>query len=99
MMFTKIIIVVDYDVNVQNTSEVLWRLGNNVSPSRDMMFVDGPLDALDHASPSPLFGSKVMIDATKKLPEEGHTREWPDAIKMDPEIQKRIDEIWNKSGL
>ncbi|MBU1023653.1 menaquinone biosynthesis decarboxylase, partial [bacterium] len=45
MMFTKIIIVVDDDVDVQSTSEVLWRLGNNVSPERDTMIVKGPLDA------------------------------------------------------
>jgi 4-hydroxy-3-polyprenylbenzoate decarboxylase len=99
MMFTKIIIVVDDDVDVQNTSEVLWRLGNNVSPRRDVMIVDGPLDVLDHASPTPNYGSKIMIDATKKLPDEGHTREWPDAIEMSDDIKKRVDSIWSKLGL
>jgi len=99
MMFTKMIIIVDDDVDVQNISDVLWRLGNNVSPERDMMFVEGPLDVLDHASPTPLYGSKVMIDATKKLVEEGHPREWPDAINMHPDVKKRIDDIWNKLGL
>jgi 4-hydroxy-3-polyprenylbenzoate decarboxylase len=99
MMFTKIIIVVDEDVNVQDTSEVLWRLGNNVSPRRDIMMVDGPLDVLDHASPYANHGSKMMIDATKKLPDEGHTREWPDAIVMDRAIKDKIDKIWNDLGL
>jgi 4-hydroxy-3-polyprenylbenzoate decarboxylase len=93
------IIIVDDDVDVQNISEVLWRLGNNVSPERDMMFVEGPLDVLDHASPTTLYGSKVMIDATKKLAEEGHPREWPDAINMSPDVKKRIDDIWQKLGL
>ena len=96
LAFTKIIIVVDDDIDIQNTSDVLWRLGNNVSPRRDMMIVDGPIDALDHASPSPLYGSKVVIDATKKLPEEGHQREWPDSIKMSDDVKKRIDEIWSQ---
>ena len=99
MSFTKIIIVVDDDIDVQNTSEVLWRLGNNVSPRRDMMIVDGPLDALDHASPLPLYGSKVMIDATKKIPGEGHDREWPDSIEMSDDVKKRIDEIWRQLGI
>lgn len=99
MMFTKIIVVVDDDINVQDTSEVLWRLGNNVSPRRDMMIVDGPLDVLDHASPTPNYGSKVMIDATKKLPEEGHEREWPDAITMSDNVKKKVDDIWDSLGL
>ena len=82
MMFTKVIVVVDAGVNVQNTSEVLWRLGNNVDPRRDIVIVDGPLDALDHASPTPFYGGKIGIDATKKGPEEGHMREWPDSLVM-----------------
>ena len=75
MMFTKIIVVVDKDVNVQNVDEVMWRVGNNVDPRRDITFVDGPLDALEHASTLPKIGSKMGIDATKKWTEEGFTRE------------------------
>lgn len=99
MMFTKIIVVVDKEVNVQNTSEVLWRIGNNVDPRRDMVTVEGPLDALDHASPTAFYGGKLGIDATKKGPEDGHFREWPDSLEMDPETKKRIDELWPKLGL
>ncbi len=99
MMFTKLIVIVDEDVDVQNTSEVLWKLGNNVSPERDTMIVEGPLDALDHASPQANYGSKMMIDATKKTPDEGHNREWPDAITMSDDVKKRVDEIWGKLGL
>ncbi len=87
MMFTKMIIVVDAHVDVHNMAEVWWRVYNNVDPKRDFMFVEGPLEVLDHASPLPAYGSKVGIDATKKGPAEGHTREWPDEIEMSPEIR------------
>jgi 4-hydroxy-3-polyprenylbenzoate decarboxylase len=99
MMFTKVIVVVDAGVNVQNTSEVLWRLGNNVDPRRDIVIVDGPLDALDHASPTPFYGGKIGIDATKKGPEEGHMREWPDSLVMSREVRARIDSLWSELGL
>jgi len=99
MMFTKCIVVVDAGVNVQNTSEVLWRLGNNVDPRRDVVIVDGPLDALDHASPTAFYGGKIGIDATKKGPEEGHMREWPDSLAMDAATRDRIDALWGELGL
>jgi 4-hydroxy-3-polyprenylbenzoate decarboxylase len=98
MMFTKIIVVVDKDVDVQNVDEVLWRVGNNIDPRRDITIVDGPLDALDHASPLPCAGSKIGIDATKKGPSEGHTREWPDEIIMSPEIRDLVDRRWRQYG-
>jgi len=98
MMFTKIIVVVDRDVNVQDVEEVLWRVGNNVDPRRDIAIVDGPLDALDHASPLPRTGSKIGIDATKTWPEEGHTREWPDEIKMSREIIELVERRWSEYG-
>ena len=99
MMFTKIILVFDREVDVQDTSQVLWRLGNNVDPRRDTVFADGPVDALDHASPLPHYGSKMGIDCTRKWPEEGFTREWPEVIAMDPEVKRKVDELWPKLGL
>ncbi len=98
MMFTKIIVVVDKDVNVQDVEEVLWRVGNNVDPRRDITIVDGPLDVLDHSSPLPRAGSKIGIDATKKRPDEGHTREWPDEIIMSAEIKNLVDRRWHEYG-
>ena len=98
MMFTKIIVVVDKEVNVQDVEEVLWRIGNNVDPRRDITIVDGPLDALDHASPLPRAGSKLGIDATKKGADEGHMREWPDEIFMSPEIKDLVDGRWREYG-
>ena len=99
MMFTKIILVFDKEVDVQDLSQVLWRLGNNVDPKRDAVFAEGPVDALDHAAPLPHFGSKMGIYATRKWPEEGFSRPWPEVINMDPEIRRKVDELWPRLGL
>ncbi|MCX7779510.1 MAG: menaquinone biosynthesis decarboxylase [Negativicutes bacterium] len=99
MMFTKMIIVVDAHVNVQDMSEVWWRVFNNIDARRDIVLVDGPLDALDHSSPMPGWGTKVGIDATKTWPEEGNTREWPDEIVMSEDIKKLVDAKWKVLGL
>ncbi len=99
MMFTKIIVVVDKNINVQNVSEVLWRIGNNVDPRRDIAILDGPLDALDHASPLAFYGGKMGIDATKKGPEDGHHRQWPDTLHMDAGVKAKVDALWGQLGL
>jgi 4-hydroxy-3-polyprenylbenzoate decarboxylase len=99
MMFTKTLIVVDHDVNVHDLSEVTWVVGNHIDPKRDMIFVEGPVDVLDHAAPILGYGSKVGIDATRKWRAEGFERGWPHAIVMDRETQKYIDSIWAKLGL
>jgi 4-hydroxy-3-polyprenylbenzoate decarboxylase len=98
-MFSKCIVVVDEDVDVQNFSEVAWKALNNIDPQRDIEFVMGPIDSLDHSSRLPNYGSKMGIDATKKWPSEGFTRPWPDVIKMSDEIRARVDVLWKKSGL
>ncbi len=98
-MFSKCIVVVDEDVNVQDLSEVAWKALNNIDPQRDTEFVLGPIDSLDHSSRLPNFGSKMGIDATRKWPAEGFTRPWPDVIKMSPEVTKRVDEMWHRAGL
>lgn len=99
LMFSKFIIVVDEDVNVQNIEEVLFQVGANVDPRRDCCLVDGPVDALDHAAPFLCAGSKMGIDATRKLSGEGIARPWPAQIKMPPEIQKLVDGRWGEYGL
>jgi 4-hydroxy-3-polyprenylbenzoate decarboxylase len=99
MMFTKIIIVVDEWVDVQNLQEVLWVTANNIDPERDILFTRGPMDVLDHASRAMGYGSKMGIDATKKLPEEGFDRPWPPVIEMDTDIKKRVDTLWERLGL
>ena len=93
MMFSKYIVVVDDDVNVHNTSEVLFHLCANTDPQRDAIFTRGPADVLDHATPSLAAGSKLGIDATKKLRGEGFTRDWPPLIKMDPVTKQKIDQL------
>ena len=99
MMFTKMIIVVDEHVNVQDEQEVWWRVFNNIDARQDIVMVDGPLDVLDHSSPQPQWGTKVGIDATKSWPQEGHTREWPDEIIMSDDVKKMVDEKWQGLGL
>ena len=99
MMFTKLIIVVDEHVDVQNEKEVWWRVYNNIDAKHDLVMVDGPLDALDHSSPMAKWGTKIGIDATKTWPEEGHTREWPDEITMSDDIKKIVDNKWKELGL
>ena len=99
MMFTKILIIVDHDVNAQDLSEVTWVAGNHIDPKRDIIFVEGPVDVLDHAAPVMGFGSKMGIDATKKWRSEGFERDWPDAIVMDDQTKQYVDSIWDKLGM
>jgi len=99
MMFTKILIIVDDDVNVHDLSEVTWVAGNHIDPKRDVIFVEGPVDVLDHAAPIMGYGSKMGIDATKKWRSEGFERDWPDPIVMDEKTKRYIDSIWQKLGI
>jgi len=98
-MFSKCIVVVDEDVDVQNVPEVAWKALNNIDPQRDIEFCLGPIDSLDHSSRLPNFGSKMGVDATTKWPSEGFTRRWPNVIKMSPEVTARVDELWKRAGL
>jgi 4-hydroxy-3-polyprenylbenzoate decarboxylase len=98
-MFSKCIVVVDEDVDVQNTSEVAWKALNNIDPERDIQFVLGPVDSLDHASRLPNYGSKMGVDATRKWPGEGFTRPWPEVIRMPAEVKRRVDDLWKRAGL
>lgn len=99
MMFTKMIIVVDEHVDVQDEKEVWWRVFNNIDAKHDIVMVDGPLDVLDHSSPMAKWGTKLGIDATKTWPEEGHTREWPDEISMSEIVRRNVNEKWKELGL
>ena len=93
MMFTKYLVVVDDDVDVHNTSEVLFRLCANTDPQRDSIFTKGPSDVLDHATSEIGIGTKLGIDATRKLAGEGFKREWPPLIRMDEEVKRRVDKL------
>ncbi len=93
MMFSKYIVVVDDDVNVHNTNEVLFRLCANTDPQRDTIVTKAPADVLDHATSDLAIGTKMGVDATRKLPGEGFKRPWPPLIRMDETIRERIDAI------
>ena len=93
-MFTKCIIVVDEDVNVQDIAEVTLKVLNHIDPERDIQFTLGPIDSLDHASRLPNYGSKMGIDATRKWASEGFTRPWPDEILMDAKTKAVVDIKW-----
>lgn len=98
-MFTKVIVVVDEEVDIHSDSEVAWQVLNHIDPQRDLEFTLGPIEVLDHASRAACYGSKVGIDATRKWPEEGFTRDWPQAIVMDPEVKKSVEARWQEFGL
>ena len=94
-MFTKCIVVVDEDVDVQDLADVVLKVFNHIDPERDIQFTLGPVDSLDHASRLPDFGSKMGIDATRKWASEGFTRPWPDEIVMDSKTKALVDSKWN----
>jgi 4-hydroxy-3-polyprenylbenzoate decarboxylase len=93
-MFTKCVIVVDEDVNVQDIGEVTLKVLNHIDPERDIQFTLGPVDSLDHASRLPNYGSKMGIDATRKWASEGFNRPWPDEILMDEKTKAIVDGKW-----
>jgi 4-hydroxy-3-polyprenylbenzoate decarboxylase len=97
MMFTKYIVVVDDDVDVHNTSEVLFHLCANTDPQRDSIFTRGPADVLDHATTDIGMGSKLGIDATRKLPGEAFKRAWPPLVRMDPKVRAKIDSLFGSA--
>ena len=94
-MFTKCVVVVDEDVDVQNLADVTLKVLNHIDPERDIQFMLGPVDSLDHASRLPNYGSKMGIDATRKWASEGFTRPWPDEIVMDARTRALVDSKWN----
>jgi 4-hydroxy-3-polyprenylbenzoate decarboxylase len=98
-MLTKVVLVVDHDVNVQDAREVVWKALCAIDPERDIQFVLGPVDTLDHAARRQDFGSKMGVDATRKWPEEGYEGRWPDEIRMDRATRSRVDAIWHQLRL
>ena len=98
-MLSKTIIVVDDFVDVQNLSEVAWRVTGNIDPKNDIVFSEGPVDDLDHSSQNPKFGSKMGIDATQKTELDGRTREWPPDVVMSDDIKELVTKKWDKYGI
>ena len=98
-MFTKCVVVVDEDCDVQDLGEVTLRVTNNIDPERDIQFTMGPIDSLDHSSRLPNYGSKMGIDATRKWAGEGFTRPWPAMLEMDKTTKDKVDSIWSRLGI
>ena len=96
MSLTKAIVVVDHDVDVRNPREVAWYVLGNVDWKRDVVIVEGPVDHLDHSCREPSFGGKIGVDATRKLPEEGHRRPWPERVGMSEEVKQEIERKWSE---
>jgi 4-hydroxy-3-polyprenylbenzoate decarboxylase len=98
-MFTKVLVLVDHDVNVHDYREVVWKALCAIDPERDVQFMLGPMDTLDHAARLQDFGSKMGVDATRKWASEGFARPWPDEILMDEKTKARVDELWKSLGI
>ncbi|MEU8069092.1 MULTISPECIES: menaquinone biosynthesis decarboxylase [unclassified Micromonospora] len=99
MSLTKLIVIVDEDCDVHDYNEVAFRAFGNVDYARDLMLTEGPVDHLDHASYQQFWGGKAGIDATRKLPEEGYTRGWPEEMRMSPEVVSLVDKRWKEYGI
>src|ERR1051326_4550016 len=84
-------VVLHEDCDVQNTSEILFRLCANTDPQRDSTIITNPSDSLDHAPSVQNVGSHMGLDATRKLPGEGYHRGWPELVRMNEQTRKLVD--------
>ncbi len=91
--YCKYVIVLDHDIDLHDGNEVLWAIANNSDPERDALVIDRtPIDVLDFAGPSPGLGSKLGLDATRKIPGETD-RAWPRPIRPDPELEAHVEAL------
>ena len=98
-MYTKFVILVDEDVNIRDWKDVIWAMTTRMDPARDTLLVENtPIDYLDFASPVSGLGSKIGFDATNKWPGET-TRDWGRPIRMDEEVKRRVDALWERLGI
>ena len=100
LALTKIIIIVDHDVNVHDMNEVIWAITTRADAARDTIIINNtPTDTLDPASPKVNLGSKLGIDATQKTVEEGFDREIQEQVKVDDNTKEKVDSKWSNYGL
>ena len=100
LALTKIIVVVDSDVNVHNVNEVIWAITTRSDAARDTIIINNtPTDTLDPASPKVNLGSKLGIDATQKTLEEGFEREIQEEVKVDESTKEMVDSKWSNYGI
>jgi 3-polyprenyl-4-hydroxybenzoate decarboxylase len=96
---TKLVIVVDDDIDARSWSEVMWAIATRMDPARDTLIADRtPVDYLDFASPEASLGGKLGIDATTKWPGET-ARAWGRPIRMRDDVTRRVDALWNSLNL
>jgi 4-hydroxy-3-polyprenylbenzoate decarboxylase len=77
------VVLYDDGIDLSDGSLVLWKVFNNVDPKRDIIRIRG----------------RMLIDATRKGPEDDHQRPWPDDIVMSPEIVERVRRRANELGI
>jgi 4-hydroxy-3-polyprenylbenzoate decarboxylase len=96
LMFSKIVVIVDKDVNVHDPNQVAWVVGTHIDPQRDVQMTSGPVDDLDDAAALPAFGGKMGIDATRPWASEGYTRSWPARVQTTEAAGRKAAEIWSR---
>jgi 4-hydroxy-3-polyprenylbenzoate decarboxylase len=98
-IYTKLVIVVDDDIDARDWKDVMWAISTRMDPVRDIMTVEHtPIDYLDFASPESGLGGKLGLDATNKMPPETH-REWGRQIRMDQDVVDKVSALWPDLGL
>lgn len=97
LQFSKCLVLVDAEIDVQRTEVVMLEIDNHAHPGRDAFFSEGPADPLDHAAPTPHCGHRLGIDATQKLAEE-HSGRWPKKLALPPELAQLVDRRWGEYG-
>jgi 4-hydroxy-3-polyprenylbenzoate decarboxylase len=96
LMFSKVIVVVDKEIDVHNPGEVAWIVGTHIDPLRDIQMTKGPVDDLDDAADLPAYGGKMGVDATRKWVSEGYVRSWPARVATTEAVGRRASEIWSR---
>jgi 4-hydroxy-3-polyprenylbenzoate decarboxylase len=96
LMFSKIVVIVDKDVDVHDLNQVAWVVGTHIDPQRDVQLTLGPVDDLDDAAALPAFGGKMGIDATRPWASEGYTRSWPARVETTEAAGRKAAEIWSR---
>ena len=98
LMFAKLLVIVDEEVDVHDHQQVLSAIDRNANPGGDVFFAEGPPDPLDPAATAGQLGQKMAIDATTKLPTERGGQPYEPAA-MDPEIRQLVTDRWVEYGL
>ena len=98
-VYTKLVIVVDDDIDARDWKDVMWAISTRMDPARDITVVENtPIDYLDFASPESGLGGKIGLDATNKWPPETK-REWGRKIRMADEVIEQVTRRWDEYGL